>query len=159
MKKQYAVYNDNCLVDGIVDDIYDNDLMDWFDNYEDAEKRAYELANETGLTSYLSEVIGNDFDDEPEEIEPVLTITREWKVYGADGHRQKESFCQSCTFDFSEGNVVRKIEVCNSDITGTNDYSLIRITRNTFEECEQELLGQLYDGIFENCRVGKVEEI
>lgn len=28
-----------------------------------------------------------------------------------------------------------------------------------FEECEQELNGQLSDGIFENSRVGKVEEI
>lgn len=66
MKKQYAVYNENANVNGI----YDNDMMDWFDDYEDAEKRAYELANETGLTSYLAEVIDGDWADEVEEIEP-----------------------------------------------------------------------------------------
>lgn len=69
MKKQYAVYNDNALINGI----YDCDYMDWFndDDYENAEKRAYELANETGLTAaYISEVIDGDFVDEPEEIEP-----------------------------------------------------------------------------------------
>ena len=66
MRKQYAVYNDNALINGI----YDNDAMDWFANYEFTEKQAQELANETGLTSYLSEVVDGDFDDEPEEIEP-----------------------------------------------------------------------------------------
>lgn len=63
---KYAVYNDNALVGGV----YDNDMMDWFNSYEGAEKQAQELANETGLTSYLSEVIDGDFSDEFEEIEP-----------------------------------------------------------------------------------------
>ena len=66
LERRYAVYNDNALVGGV----YDNDMMDWFNSYEGAEKQAQELANETGLTSYLSEVIDGDFADEFEEIEP-----------------------------------------------------------------------------------------
>ena len=44
-------------------------------------------------------------------------------------------------------------------LPGTNEYSIVRITRNTAEECLQELEGQLSDGIFENSRVGVIEEI
>lgn len=86
-------------------------------------------------------------------------MTRAWKIYGAEGHRQRESFSKSCKYDFSEGSDVRIIEVDNFDKTGTNEYSIIRITRNNFEECEEELRGQLSDGVFENSRVGKVVEI
>ncbi len=88
-----------------------------------------------------------------------MKTTRAWKVYGAEGHRQRESFGESYKYDFSENGIIRIIEVDNSDKTGTNEYSIIRITRNSFEECEQELNGQLSDGIFENSRVGKVVEI
>ena len=88
-----------------------------------------------------------------------MKTTRAWKVYGAEGHRQRESFGESYKYDFSENGIIRIIEVDNSDKTGTNEYSIIRITRNSFEECEQELNGQLSDGIFENSRVGKVIEI
>lgn len=44
-------------------------------------------------------------------------------------------------------------------MTGTNEYTIIRITRNTAEECERELDGQISDGFFENCVVGKVIEV
>lgn len=86
-------------------------------------------------------------------------VTKSWKIYGVDGHRQRESFGKSYKWDFSKGNDIRIIEVLNSDKTNTNDYSIIRITRNTTEECINELNGQISDGIFENSRVGKVEEI
>lgn len=86
-------------------------------------------------------------------------ITRSWKVYGAEGHRQRESFNESYRWDFSEGNNVRIIEVDNADKTGTNEYSIIRITRNTACECARELDGQITDGVFENSRTGKIEEI
>ena len=86
-------------------------------------------------------------------------IKKSWKVYGLDKHRQKESFNNSCIYNFSKENDIRIIEVENSDKTGTNEYSIIRITRNTVEQCIRELEGQLSDGIFENCRVGYVEEI
>lgn len=45
----------------------------------------------------------------------------------------------------------------NSDKTGTNDYSLVRITRDSAEECLQEMRGQISDGIFENSRTGVIE--
>lgn len=82
-------------------------------------------------------------------------ITRTWKVYGQDGHRQRESFCKSRKYEDENG----IIEVENADITGTNEYTIIRITRNTADECFKELYGQISDGIFENSRVGIVEEV
>ena len=88
-----------------------------------------------------------------------MQVTRSWKVYGSDGHRQRESFFESYKWDFSSEGKARIIEVENSDKTGTNDYSIIRITRNSAEECEAELWGQITDGVFENSKVGDVEEI
>ena len=86
--------------------------------------------------------------------------TRSWIVYGLEGHRQRESFCDSYINDFSnEKDGVRIIEVLNYDKTGTHEYSIIRITRNTEEECESDFWGQLSDGVFENSRVGKIVEI
>lgn len=86
-------------------------------------------------------------------------ITRSWKVYGILGHRQRHSFDPSYAWDFSTENNVRIIEVLNSDKTGTNDYTLVRITRNTAKECEAEINGQISDGIFESFRIGNWEEV
>lgn len=86
-------------------------------------------------------------------------VTRAWKVFGIEGHRQRESFRKSYKYDWSNPGNVRIVEVENSDKTGTNMYSVIKITRNTSEECVRELEGQLSDGIFENSRYGIVEEI
>ena len=88
-----------------------------------------------------------------------MAVTRTWKVYGAEGHRQRESFSKSTKYDLSENGETRIVEVINSDQTGTNEYSIIRITRDTAEECEEEFDGQLSDGVFENSRVGRFEEI
>ena len=88
-----------------------------------------------------------------------MTVTRAWKVYGVEGHRQRESFCNSYLYDFSINGKTRIIEVLNSDKTGTNEYSVIRITRDTAQECDDELWGQISDGVFENSRHGIVEEI
>lgn len=86
-------------------------------------------------------------------------ISKTYFVYGAEGHRQRVSFGESYKRDFSKNGDVRIIEVQNSDVTGTNEYSVIKITRNTAEECWEELEGQLTDGIFENSRYGKVIEV
>lgn len=88
-----------------------------------------------------------------------MATTRAWRIYGRENHRQRESFNKSYKYDFTEGNNIRVIEVINSDITGTNDYSIIKITMNTPELCEKELNGQLSDGIFENSNWGYVVEI
>ena len=87
------------------------------------------------------------------------TVTRTWKVYGANGHRQAESFNASTCYDWSDGGSVRIVSTQNADVTGTNAYSIVRITRNTAEECQRELDGQISDGIFENYNVGEVVEI
>jgi hypothetical protein len=86
-------------------------------------------------------------------------VTRTWKVYGTEGHRQRVSFLPSKRHDFSQGDDIRIIELINSDTTGTNEYSVIRITRNTAQECADELEGQLSDGFFEDSRTGRVEEV
>lgn len=84
--------------------------------------------------------------------------TMTWKVYGAEGHRQRESFNESYVYDFTNyKDGVRIIEVKNSDKTGTHDYSIIRITRNNVEECIREFEGQITDGVFENSRTGRAE--
>lgn len=85
--------------------------------------------------------------------------TKIYRIYGLEGHRFSGSFGESKAYDFSKKNDVRIISIFNSDVLGTNDYSEIVITRNTAKECEDELFGQVNDGFFENCRVGKIEEI
>lgn len=89
-----------------------------------------------------------------------MSVTRTWKVWGANGQRQMESLYPSYKDDFSNEKVgVRIIEVFNSDKTGSNDFSIVRITRNSSKECLDELYGQISDGIFENFQTGSVEEI
>lgn len=86
--------------------------------------------------------------------------TKKWKIYGVAGHRQRESFNDSYKYDFSnESDGTRIIEVMNADTTGTNDYSIVEITRDTEQLCIEELSGQLTDGIFENSRYGLVVDI
>jgi len=86
-------------------------------------------------------------------------IRKEFKVYGLPGHRQRESFGKSVCYDFSEDDNIRVLELKNSDKTGTNEYSILAITRNTEEEVYAEMEGQVYDGAFENSKVGMVTEI
>lgn len=88
-----------------------------------------------------------------------MAVTRAWRVYGRDGHRQRVSFFDSTDDNFSRDGKTRIISTCNSDRTGTNQYSVVVITKDTAEECERELWGQITDGIFEDSRFGKVEEV
>ena len=85
--------------------------------------------------------------------------TRTWIVYGADGHRQAASFGESVRWVWTKGNNIRIFECLNYDITGSHDFSIVHITRNTAEECEEEFWGQISDGYFENDRVGRIVEI
>lgn len=82
--------------------------------------------------------------------------TRIFKVYGKEGHRQRESFKPSYSFKTLNGN---RVEVSNSDLTNTNEYSILSINASSSEECIKELEAQLADGIFENSKVGKVIEL
>jgi hypothetical protein len=83
----------------------------------------------------------------------------EWRVYGNPGQQQMETYDESFRYDFSEPGDTRIIEVDNYDITGTHEYAVVRIIRNTYEECYAEFSGQITDGIFEEYYVGHTEEI
>lgn len=83
-------------------------------------------------------------------------MTKGFKVYGMDGHRQRSSFGNSLFFKTISGGVV---EVLNEDITGTNDYSVIIITTENEEMIKDALNGQISDGIFKNSRTGLIKEV
>lgn len=86
--------------------------------------------------------------------------TMTWRVYGRDGHRQRESFYPSTCNDWSAPYCgTRLVEVKCFDRTGTHDYVEVTITRDTKALCNREFDGQLCDGIFENSRIGLVELI
>ena len=86
-------------------------------------------------------------------------FTKNYIVYGLDGHRQRESFFPSSFHDFSREGKTRIITVFNRDETGTNDFTILRIVRDTEMECDTEFYGQLFDGVFENSNVGEFKEI
>lgn len=69
------------------------------------------------------------------------------------------SFTPSKRYNWTKDGNVRIVELLNSDIAGTNNFSIIRITRNTAEECERELEGRLSGGPFENVRTGEAVEV
>lgn len=86
-------------------------------------------------------------------------VSVNFKVYGIPNHRQRESFYPSERQDFSTADNVRILDIFNSDRTGTNEYNILRITRETREECFDELEGQLSDGLYENSNWGGYEVI
>ena len=79
-----------------------------------------------------------------------------YKVNGAAGYRQRESFSPSYKF-ITFDNIT--ISVINSDLTGTNNYSLVKLEGDNEIQLENEFEGQLSDGIFENSAYGITEEI
>lgn len=76
-------------------------------------------------------------------------------VFGADGHRQRESFNSSRSFETERA----EVEIFNSDRTGSNLYALMQITAEDFEACRREMEAQITDGVFENSRTGEIQEI
>lgn len=79
-----------------------------------------------------------------------------FRVYGSEGHRQKESFNKSFKLDFG----AEQIEVRNADLTGTNDYTeMIMRGYECIEDAYDVVEAQISDGIFENKRVGWVEYV
>lgn len=76
-------------------------------------------------------------------------------VFGADGHRQRESFNKSWSFETERA----AVEIFNSDRTGSNLYTLMQITAEDFEACRLEMEGQITDGVFENSRTGEIQEL
>ena len=87
------------------------------------------------------------------------TNAKIYKIYGKEGHRQKESFNESHIY-----RSFNKNEICityNSDMTNTNEYSILAIIKE--KSCKHSfetiLFSQLSDGIYENCNTGNIEEI
>ena len=87
----------------------------------------------------------------------IIGCCKVYHVYGEYGHRQRESFGESYELLHDESKTM--ICVRNSDITGTNDYTEIEIIAKNEKECDEILDAQLTDGIFEDCRTGKVVAI
>lgn len=86
-------------------------------------------------------------------------VSVNFKVYGLPKHSQRESFAPSERHDFSTADNVRVLDIFNSDRTGTNDYNILRITRETREECFDEFECQLSDGLYENSNWGGYQVI
>ena len=86
-------------------------------------------------------------------------VTKTWKVYGAAGHRQRESFFPSVSCNFSTEEEPRLVTVLNADSTWTNEYTEIVITCSNTVLAEAELAGQITDGVFENSRTGEIVEV
>ena len=79
---------------------------------------------------------------------------KEWKVYGADVHRQRESFADSFAFNTTNGAFIM---IWNYDMTGTHEYTKVIILAKNEKLCNEEFEVQLTDGVFENSKTGKIE--
>ena len=79
---------------------------------------------------------------------------KEWNVYGADGHRQRESFADSFSFNTINGACIM---IRNYDMTGTHEYTKVIVLAKNEKSCDEEFEAQLTDGVFENSRTGKIE--
>ena len=89
-----------------------------------------------------------------------MSATRAWKVYGRKGTVLKESRGRSSVWDFSDSSdTVRHITILREDVTNTNDYIVMIITREDAAGCRSEFEGQLSDGFFEDIATGMIEEI
>lgn len=85
-----------------------------------------------------------------------------FRVYGKEGHRFRGSFFESRILSLS-GSPAVIMNVINSDITGTNEYSVLKFTC-MFDELPNEAFEhiaevQAYDGIFECCTIGDIVEV
>lgn len=80
-------------------------------------------------------------------------VTVTYRVFGRDGHRQRASFGKTYSFTTFEG---VRIKCLCSDTTGSNYYVDVVITAKDCSTAMDEMEKQLSDGIFENCRYGKV---
>ena len=85
-----------------------------------------------------------------------------FRVYGKGAHRFRGSFFETRSLLLS-GVPSVIMDVINSDITETNDYSILKF-KSMFgelsnEEFEHMAEVQAYDGIFECCAIGNIVEV
>ena len=81
-------------------------------------------------------------------------MERTWLVWA-----KREPNEKSRHYDWSRDGKVRKISVANCDVTGQAQFSIVKVSRDTYKECEDELDGQISDGIWEDDYVFKTLEI
>lgn len=83
-------------------------------------------------------------------------VTRRFRIYGENGRTQRASLGKSSTFypwdDFT------KCTILCSDRTGTKKYAEFIISGPKWYIIH-ELEGQFSDGVFDNCRYGKITEL
>lgn len=92
----------------------------------------------------------------------VIMRAKAFRVYGKEGHRFRGSFFETRSLLLS-GVPSVIMDVINSDITETNDYSILKFTY-MFGELANEAFEhmaevQAYDGIFECCTIGDIVEV
>lgn len=92
----------------------------------------------------------------------VVMRVKAFRVYGKEGHRFRGSFFESRILSLS-GVPSVIMDVINSDITGTNEYLILKFTC-VFGELPNEAFEhmaevQAYDGIFECCTIGDIVEV
>lgn len=130
------------------------------ENYLDEhELTVEEFADEVKRASYRALKLVSTEDGKVWAPCGIAPVSVNFKVYGLPNHSQRESFAPSERHDFSTADNVRILETFNSDRTGTNDYNILRITRETREECFDEFEGQLSDGLYENSEWGGYQVI
>lgn len=142
--------------DYIIENLDENVSEDYLDEHE---LTIEELVEEVRNASYRAFKLVSTEDGEVLAPCGIAPVSVNFKVYGIPKHRQRESFYPSERQDLSTADNVRILETFNSDRTGTNDYNILRITRETREECFDELEGQLSDGLYENSEWGGYQVI
>ena len=77
-----------------------------------------------------------------------------YKVYGINGHRQRAAFYDDFTVVDERGSYT----FFGHKSTGTYEYAFVVIISDSEEKADALFYAQLYDGAFENCRVGRIIE-
>ena len=73
-------------------------------------------------------------------------------IFGEEGHRQRGSF--GSTVSFSTSNTANTLY--REDATKTNDYCVLEVRAKDICTALHEVRAQIYDGILEDCRCGKI---
>ena len=141
----------------------------YIESLENAGEKHSETAWREIISKEIDDIKRQDSDAEVVDIDEAIkaldadgyikVITMVWKIYGAAGHRQKQSFGESVVYNWTENGKTRIVEIIRQDRTGSNDYVIVRITTDSEDECESEFEGQLSDGIFENSTTGEIDLI
>ena len=85
----------------------------------------------------------------------LMTAHRRYRVYGEEGHRQAVSFGQS---SYCATRSFAMVALC-SDVTGTNEYVDVDVYAPDIFACDETIEGQVWDGLFENSRVGRYVDL